>query len=66
MINKIKVYKLNGIIDDEEIVEICHNNKTIFTGCWYQVPAKIKRGYCSSICVNNEIISMKVEDKLYD
>lgn len=66
MFNKIKVYKLNGIIDDEEIVEIYHNNKTIFTGCWDKVPSKIRRGYCTRICVNNGIISMKVEDKLYD
>ena len=66
MFNKIKVYKLNGIIDDEEIVEIYHNNKTIFTGCWCQVPPKIRRGYCASISVNSGIISMKVEDKLYD
>lgn len=65
MFNKIKVYKLNGIIDDDEIVEIYHNNKTIFT-CWRDVPAKIRRGYCSRICINSGILAMKVEGKLYD
>lgn len=66
MFNKIKVYKLNGIIGDDEIVEIYHNNKTIFTCCWRDVPAKIRRGYCSHICINDGILAMKVEDKLYD
>lgn len=66
MFNKIKVYKLNGIIDDDEIVEIHNGNKTIFTCCWCYVPAKIRRGYCSRIWINNGILAMKVEDKLYD
>lgn len=66
MFNKIKVYALNGIIDDDEIVEIYNKNKTIFIGCWCDVPAKIRRCYCSRICINSEILSMKVEDKLYD
>lgn len=66
MFNKIKVYTLNEIIDDNEIVEICHNNKSIFMGYWDDVPAKIRRNYCSNISINSGVISMKVEDKLYD
>lgn len=42
MFNKIKVNALNGIIDDE-IVEIYNKNKTIFIGCWCDVPAKNKK-----------------------
>lgn len=66
MFNKIKVYALNGIINDGEIVEIYNNNKSIFMGYWSDVPTNIKRDYCSNISINSGVISMKVEDKLYD
>lgn len=66
MFNKIKVYALNGIINDDEIVEIYNNNKSIFMGYWSDVPANIRRDYCSNISINSGVISMKVEDKLYD
>nr|DAM19882.1 MAG TPA: hypothetical protein [Caudoviricetes sp.] len=66
MFNKIKVYTLNGIINDDEIVEISNNHKSIFMGYWSDVPANIRIDYCSNISINSGIISMKVEDKLYD
>lgn len=66
MFNKIKVYTLNGIINDDEIVEISNKHKSIFMGYWSDVPANIRREYCSNISINSGIISMKVEDKLYD
>lgn len=66
MFNKIKVYALNGIINDDEIVEIYNNNKSIFMGYWSDVSANIRRYYCSNISINSGVISMKVEYKLYD
>lgn len=66
MFNKIKVYTLNGIINDDEIVEISNDHKSIFMGYWSDVPANIRRDYCSNISINSGVISMKVEDKLYD
>lgn len=66
MFNKIKVYALNGIINDNEIVEIYNNNKSIFMGYWSDVSANIRRGYCSNISINSGVIAMKVEYKLYD
>lgn len=70
MFNKIKVYKLNGIIDDDEIVEIHNGNKTIFTCCWCYVPAKIRRGYCSRIWIKGECKHLcfmcKYKNECYD
>ena len=62
--NIIKLNELNGIFGSEELVEIYFNNKTIFTGKWYQIPPNIRSCYCTSISINDRIISIKVGGKL--
>lgn len=56
----MKLNKLNNVIDNDELVELWYKNRIIFTGCFSEIPIKLKNYNCKSITVNCEILSIEM------
>lgn len=56
----MKLNKLNSIISNDELVELWYKNRIIFTGCFSEIPIKLKNCNCIDITVNSEILSIEM------